>query len=159
MWNHNKMFQHFIETAAIASLRWDIQMLIWCFSSQTYRKKTFVFQNNAKQSKLTALITITKTCSRHVLFLAQNVKNVRKFCMCICHLPLSCIVCTCSVKLWQIFKFGNFNKFFYLTRSRKKLQNLLPLGEWEFLKRERVSFLNDFGVFQKSYAVKYSSKM
>lgn len=99
-------------------------MLIWCFSSQTYRKKTFVFQNNAKQSKLTALITITKTCSRHVLFLAQNVKNVRKFCMCICHLPLSCIVCTCSVKLWQIFKFGNFNKFFYLTRSRKKIAKL-----------------------------------
>ena len=83
-------------------------LLLLCFPKQCKTKQADCINHNNKN--------MLKTCA----FLAQNVKNVRKFCVCICHLPLSCIVCTCSVKLWQIFKFGNFNKFFYLTRSRKK---------------------------------------
>ena len=40
------------------------------------REKTFVFRSNAGQSKLTAL----------------KAKNVRRFCVCVCHLSLSCTV-------------------------------------------------------------------
>ena len=54
--SHNKLFQRFIERAAIASLRCrDMQMLIWCFGSDVLRQKTLVFRNNAEERKLTAL--------------------------------------------------------------------------------------------------------
>ena len=55
-WNHDKLFQRFIETAAIASLRcWNMQMLIWCFGGGILRQKTILFRNNAEESKRTAL--------------------------------------------------------------------------------------------------------
>ena len=107
-WNHDKSFQHFIDTAAIASLIYrDMQMLIWCLGGGILRHKPFVFRNNAEQSMLSALnnndwmnewmnewTNNRKNALKPRAFFAPNVKSVRRFSVCVDHLPLSCIVQT-----------------------------------------------------------------
>ena len=81
-------------TAALASFwYWDMHILIWYFAGRILRQKTLVFRNNAEQNKLTALNNNSKnslkTYALARFFLAQNAKNVRMFCVCVGHLPLS----------------------------------------------------------------------
>ena len=56
-WNHDKSFQHFIETAIIASLRcWGMEMLIGCLSGGVLRQKTLFSETMQNKAwKLTAL--------------------------------------------------------------------------------------------------------
>lgn len=83
-----------LRTAALASFwYWDMHMLIWCFGGSILRQKTLVFRNSSEQNKLTALNNNSKNSLKtHALarpFFVQNAKNVRRFCVCIGHLPLS----------------------------------------------------------------------
>ena len=102
-WNHDKSFQHFIDTAAIASLIYrDMQMLIWCLGGGILRHKPFVFRNNAEQSMLSALNnndwmnewmneqTIEKTHLSHALFL----RRTRKAC--------EGLACALTIYLWAV---------------------------------------------------------
>ena len=97
-WNHDKSFQ---QTAAFASLWcWDMQMLIWCFGVGILRRKTFVFRNNAEQSKLTALnndewMNNTKNAlETHALTRAFFLHRTRKTC--------EDLACALTIYLWAV---------------------------------------------------------
>ena len=66
MWNHDKSFQHFIEMAAIGPLDVEIYKCSFDVLAEGFWDRKPVLQDNAEQSKLTALNNNSKNMKNSV---------------------------------------------------------------------------------------------